>query len=412
MNGDGVEGETTVDYVDFSVQTADFQHGVDGYRGTRDAEIREGNPDSNNGLTDTELEVDGEDGGTELSILIRWDELSIPANAIVVGASITLDVSNPGDQYAVHQVRRDWDEAHVTWNHAAADQPWEAAGARGSSDRGPQVGTLSGANGTVVIDLNTAGIAMVRSWLTNPAGNNFGIVISNPQQATDGVDLYSHEHPTVSQRPKLSILYTPAPTPSMPGDFNLDEVVNDADIDMLVAAIAAGSADPAFNTDGIGNVDDQDYDYLVREVLQVPFGDATLDGKFNSGDLVVVFQAGEYEDGIDDNSGWAEGDWNGDRAFDSGDLVKAFQEGRYEQPARPMALAAVDASTAIPAGVGDSKHPRMIATRDRLFFHLAAAFAYRGDAPAAGLKQTARLTGGPVRDGQHEPVPSKNSIRA
>ena len=391
VNGDGVEGETSVDNVEFGAQTADFQHGVDGYAGTRNAEIREGDPDSSNGLTDTELEVDGDAGGTELSTLIRWDQLSIPANAIVVGASITLDVTNPGDSYAVHQIRRDWDEASVTWNHAATGQLWETAGARGASDRGPQVGTLSGASGTVIVDLNPDGIAMVQSWLADPAGSNFGIAIANPQQSTDGVDLYSHEHPTASQRPRLSILYAPGPTPSKPGDFNLDDVVDDADIDMLVAAIAAGSADPAFNTDRIGNVDDRDFDFLVQEILRVPLGDATLDGIFDSGDMVKAFQAGEYEDGIENNSGWAEGDWNGDGDFDSGDMVKAFQQGLYERPARSVASVGVDASTAIPTGDGDPNHHRMIAMRDRLFAQLAAALACQDDRPAAGLKPRGAL---------------------
>ena len=41
-------------------------------------------------------------------------------------------------------------------------------------------------------------------------------------------------------------------------------------------------------------------------------GDANGNGVFNSSDLVQVFQVGEYEDEIDHNSTWAEGDWSGD----------------------------------------------------------------------------------------------------
>lgn len=66
-------------------------------------------------------------------------------------------------------------------------------------------------------------------------------------------------------------------------------------------------------------------------------GDANLDGLFTSEDLVQVFQAGEYEDGIDGNSSWATGDWNGDAEFGSLDLVRAFQAGTYEQG--PLATA-------------------------------------------------------------------------
>jgi hypothetical protein len=62
-------------------------------------------------------------------------------------------------------------------------------------------------------------------------------------------------------------------------------------------------------------------------------GDANRDGVFNSSDLVVVFKAGEYEDGIAGNSTWEEGDWSGDGEFDTADLVLAFTDGRYSQAA-------------------------------------------------------------------------------
>ena len=58
-------------------------------------------------------------------------------------------------------------------------------------------------------------------------------------------------------------------------------------------------------------------------------GDANNDGVFDSSDLVTVFVAGEYENGIANDSTFAEGDWNGDSEFDSSDLVLAFQSGKY-----------------------------------------------------------------------------------
>jgi hypothetical protein len=64
-------------------------------------------------------------------------------------------------------------------------------------------------------------------------------------------------------------------------------------------------------------------------------GDSNHDGLFNSGDLVTVFQAGEYEDPISDNSTFEEGDWNGDGDFDSRDIVFAFQSGGYVFAAGP-----------------------------------------------------------------------------
>ena len=51
---------------------------------------------------------------------------------------------------------------------------------------------------------------------------------------------------------------------------------------------------------------------------------------FDSTDLVQVFQAGEYEDDMPQNSYWTTGDWTGNGEFDSSDLVAAFLTGRYE----------------------------------------------------------------------------------
>jgi hypothetical protein len=60
-------------------------------------------------------------------------------------------------------------------------------------------------------------------------------------------------------------------------------------------------------------------------------GDVNGDGVFNSSDLVQVFQVGEYEDGIPNNSDFDEGDWDGDGEFTSSDLVMAHQGGHYER---------------------------------------------------------------------------------
>jgi hypothetical protein len=72
-----------------------------------------------------------------------------------------------------------------------------------------------------------------------------------------------------------------------------------------------------------------DLEFLIESILNTTIGDANLDGVFDSGDFVTIFRAGEYEDGIDGNSTWAEGDWDCDAEFSTGDLVYAFQRGNY-----------------------------------------------------------------------------------
>jgi hypothetical protein len=65
-------------------------------------------------------------------------------------------------------------------------------------------------------------------------------------------------------------------------------------------------------------------------------GDSNHDGVFDSTDMVVVFQAGEYEDGVPNNSTFEEGDWNGDRDFDTQDMVYVFQLGHYDREGGPQ----------------------------------------------------------------------------
>jgi hypothetical protein len=64
-------------------------------------------------------------------------------------------------------------------------------------------------------------------------------------------------------------------------------------------------------------------------------------------DLLAVFQYGEYEDAIDDNSTWSEGDWNGDGDFNSSDLVLALQSG-YVAAALPTELQSMTPDRARP----------------------------------------------------------------
>jgi hypothetical protein len=106
--------------------------------------------------------------------------------------------------------------------------------------------------------------------------------------------------------------------------------VDAAVIDQLAADIASGRASADLNGDG--QADDDDLEYLVKDQLHTHFGDANLDRRFDSSDLVSVFQAGKYENGL---AGWAEGDWNGDGLFDSTDLVLALQDGGYAAAALP-----------------------------------------------------------------------------
>jgi hypothetical protein len=85
--------------------------------------------------------------------------------------------------------------------------------------------------------------------------------------------------------------------------------------------------------------------YASRDGHRV-VGDANLDGKFTTADLVLVFQRGHYEDGKRRNSRWTDGDWNGDQEFNSGDLVELLKSGELTRRTALRAVAVPE-----PAGV-------------------------------------------------------------
>jgi hypothetical protein len=120
------------------------------------------------------------------------------------------------------------------------------------------------------------------------------------------------------------------------GDFNGDGVLDLTDIDLLNQTVRAGTHDPAFDLNSDQVVDVRDRTIWVEDLRRTYFGDANLDGEFNSLDLVTVFQTAEYEDAIIENSTWSTGDWTDDAEFNSRDLVLAFTHGGYEQGPRPV----------------------------------------------------------------------------
>ena len=116
----------------------------------------------------------------------------------------------------------------------------------------------------------------------------------------------------------------------IPGDLDNNLLLDVNDIDLLTAGIRAGIDNKRYDLDGDGTVNLGDRTYWVENIKSTYFGDANLDGVFDSTDFVVVFQAAEYEDDVADNSTWATGDWNGDGDFTSSDFVTAFRAGCYE----------------------------------------------------------------------------------
>lgn len=129
------------------------------------------------------------------------------------------------------------------------------------------------------------------------------------------------------------------------GDFDASGTVDAADINLLFEQIRSGANNGAFDLTADGLVDAADRDELVMTILGTNYGDANLNGIFDQMDFISIFAAGEYEDGIDGNSTWETGDWDGDGDFTSQDLVLAFlRDGFDNSPVAAVARTSLGAA--------------------------------------------------------------------
>ena len=136
----------------------------------------------------------------------------------------------------------------------------------------------------------------------------------------------------------------------VPGDVNSDGIVNAVDMDELSHAVLTGDSDARFDVNSDGTVNGADRSHWINSINNSYFGDANLDGVFDSSDLVTAFVSGKYETG--DAAGWIDGDWDGDLLFTTGDLVTAFQTGKYEQGPRGAAPAIPEPSSLVMLLIG------------------------------------------------------------
>ena len=136
------------------------------------------------------------------------------------------------------------------------------------------------------------------------------------------------------------------------GDTDQDGDIDVDDINALSAAVRDSVNEAQFDLNGDGNVNNEDRVMWVNVIKKTWFGDADLNGEFNTSDLVTVFQKGHYEDNESGNSNWETGDWNGDREFNTADFVTAFQAGGFEKGPRDQVAAVPEPSGGILVALG------------------------------------------------------------
>ncbi len=190
--------------------------------------------------------------------------------------------------------------------------------------------------------INNTAQGVVYSLSVTPTDDKLNIVLGN------GGNEDRPNPAAPDNNPILNGLTLELGSAGIPGDFNNNGVLDADDVDLLGKAAVSQDNPPSFDLNEDGLVNKRDIDLWVGDesFAHTWYGDADLDGEFNSTDLVTVFAAGKYEDGVPMNASWAEGDWNLDMNFDSSDLVVAFSDGGYEVGPRG-AVAAVPEPTSI-----------------------------------------------------------------
>ncbi|HEX7665288.1 MAG TPA: PA14 domain-containing protein, partial [Polyangiaceae bacterium] len=198
-----------------------FQNGVSpttSYAGATDTSIEEATPTAADGSDGSiHADFDYPDGTNQnMEGLLRFDVSAIPAGSTITSASITLNVTNrtTGTGYSLYPLSRAWTASQATWNAAKSGSNWATPGARGTSDRSAAaIGTLTPTvTGKTTVTLNAAGLAAVQAWVADPS-KNFGLVLDTANDP-DGLIVDSSEAATASNRPKLSVAYTPPSAPA------------------------------------------------------------------------------------------------------------------------------------------------------------------------------------------------------
>jgi hypothetical protein len=183
-------------------QTVGFQDGIDSYNGTIDTYVDNTNPNSSFGSATSLL---WDRTPAEYTTFIRFDNLfvsqggPIPDNSFIVSATLTYYVFNAGNDAAVSEVLISWDNS-LTWNQFDFN-----------NDIGTFVGTAE--SGTVNTFQNIDVTPSLTSWSSNASLNNGWIFQFT---GDDGSDIYSSEWTTISQRPKLTVVYSDNFPPDQP----------------------------------------------------------------------------------------------------------------------------------------------------------------------------------------------------
>lgn len=188
--------------------TVTFRQGSNGYAGAMDTYIDQFMPNDFYGGVER-VEIRHWDASEKMNVLISFDVSSLPSNATVTSASLTLynirTRGQNGDVPVLGRVTSAWNN-QSTWSMGVPTVAASGVTCPPVTGYAEDPATPPPASEAYVI---TGLAALVQGWRTTP-GTNYGVMLS----CTTNLNLRfaSSEYSTVAVRPQLSVTYT---TPNM-----------------------------------------------------------------------------------------------------------------------------------------------------------------------------------------------------
>lgn len=157
--------------------------------------------------------------------LIKFDLSSIPANATINSATLSLwttaDLSDNARTFRIYRTLRNWVESQATWNIFSTGNNWGTAGGFNASDSeqtdiGSRAFTASEANGEKQWTLTASAI---QEMVAGTFANN-GFIVKADTENNDMYQFATSDNATAGNRPKLVIDYSEATnTPTATATF-------------------------------------------------------------------------------------------------------------------------------------------------------------------------------------------------
>ncbi|MBD3252206.1 DNRLRE domain-containing protein, partial [Candidatus Pacearchaeota archaeon] len=187
--------------------TVGFQDGdSNDYSETEDTYIHSDFGTSNYG-SESSIIIDG--SPDSLRGLIRFGDIlgkrfnQVPENSTILGANITLEVYDTGNQVTVYEVLENWTESEATYNNRLSGTQWGSGGCSAPPSRSAssEDSFTAGSEGSYTFDIINA----MKRWV-NGTSYNYGVVLDMP--TSNGISINSSEYSNQQVRPKLSVQFS------------------------------------------------------------------------------------------------------------------------------------------------------------------------------------------------------------